>query len=733
MPLILSLEQVNEQDRKLVGGKGFSLAKLAKAGFPVPLSLCISTEAYENFLADHGLAERIQLEFSRKNFGDMRWEEMWDAALRIRNLFLTLPMSPDLQQTLSAAIKSTFSDLPVAIRSSAPDEDARASSFAGLHESFINITGTAAVLDHIKLVWASLWSDAALLYRQELGLDTEKSAMGVLIQQVINGRTSGIMFTRDPNDQDNVVIEAVHGLNQALVDGMIEPDRWLVPRPEGKIRWSPAGRSQYMRATATGTELIPLPDNLLNKPPLEEKEIRKLVETGLTIENLANCPQDIEWTFAGEILIILQSRPISTTPTEDPMDKRSWYMSLHRSLENLQNLQDKIENELLPAMVHEADEMAAVNHLIFSDTELADEIERRLAIQEKWTAVYWQDFIPFAHGMRLFGQVYNDMVRPADPYEFMQLLVSTPLESMNRNRMMNDLAALVRNNKALRNQLKRGITTDLIDADFEQRLGKFMSRYGDLSCSLGLVDHCRFELETLLAVVLEAASHPPVEGKERTDGRKSLEENFFNRFPENQRQQAEDILDLGRASYRLRDDDNIYLGRIETQLAKVIEEARRRLFRSVKIAEERTQYEPHEYIRALRYPGYTLPLQKKTIKMKYGTGSSTRARQLVGQPAGPGIANGKARVIDSLTDLAQIKKGEVLVCDAVEPNMTFVALLAAAIVERRGGMLIHGAIIAREYGIPCVTGITEATKLIRTGDNLHVDGYLGIVTIGNTE
>jgi len=71
----------------------------------------------------------------------------------------------------------------------------------------------------------------------------------------------------------------------------------------------------------------------------------------------------------------------------------------------------------------------------------------------------------------------------------------------------------------------------------------------------------------------------------------------------------------------------------------------------------------------------------------------------------------------------------VLVCDAIEPNMTFLAPLAAAIIERRGGMLVHGAIIAREYGIPCVTGIPEATRVIQSGDRLSVDGYLGIVTI----
>jgi rifampicin phosphotransferase len=107
-----------------------------------------------------------------------------------------------------------------------------------------------------------------------------------------------------------------------------------------------------------------------------------------------------------------------------------------------------------------------------------------------------------------------------------------------------------------------------------------------------------------------------------------------------------------------------------------------------------------------------------------------KARQILGQPAGPGIARGKARVILSPSDLFDFKSGEILVVDAIDPNMTFVVPISAGIVERRGGMLIHGAIIAREYGLPCVTGVPDATSLIHTGDEVTVDGYLGIVIIG---
>jgi phosphoenolpyruvate synthase/pyruvate phosphate dikinase len=110
-------------------------------------------------------------------------------------------------------------------------------------------------------------------------------------------------------------------------------------------------------------------------------------------------------------------------------------------------------------------------------------------------------------------------------------------------------------------------------------------------------------------------------------------------------------------------------------------------------------------------------------------GFRLEARQLTGQPAGQGLATGKTRVVLGGADLLEFRPGEILVCDAIDPAMTFIVLLASGIVEQRGGMLIHGAIIAREYGLPCVTGVQNATSLINTGDSLVVDGYLGIVTL----
>ncbi|MGD8988878.1 MAG: PEP/pyruvate-binding domain-containing protein, partial [Syntrophobacterales bacterium] len=235
MEPILTLDLISIDDRERVGGKGFALATLARSGMKVPETVCVTVDAYHSYLATTGLGARISMELNRKDFAEVRWEEMWDAALRIRNLFMKTDIPSDLRAALENSMPSMFPGKPVAVRSSAPGEDSSRTSFAGLHESYLNVQGLAAIFEHLRLVWASLWSDRALLYRQELGLDVEKSSMAAVVQELVVGDRSGVVFGKNPNDPYQAVIESVYGLNEGLVDGRIEPDRWLVDRKSGAI------------------------------------------------------------------------------------------------------------------------------------------------------------------------------------------------------------------------------------------------------------------------------------------------------------------------------------------------------------------------------------------------------------------------------------------------------------------------------------------------------------------
>ncbi|RNC71344.1 MAG: hypothetical protein ED859_04105 [Desulfuromonadales bacterium] len=718
MKLVVTFADEETRDRDAVGGKGCALATLAAAGFTVPRTLCVTTEAYRRYLAATGLGERIAMALGRKDFADMRWEEFWDAALRIRNLFLNTPLPSNLREELAGEL-APFAGMSVAVRSSAPAEDAVEASFAGLFESFVNVQGIETILDHIRLVWASLWSDRALLYRQELGLRVGESAMGVVVQELVAGERSGVVFGVSPDNPSLAVVEAVWGLNQGLVDGTVEPDRWAVARESGAILTHFTPQREACLSPAGGrVALIPLPTERADAPPLAEREVETVFALVRAGEELFGIPQDMEWTIHGGTLYTLQSRPVTSTgPDSD--DLRPWYLSLHRSFDNLGALRRHIEEELLPAMEAEAAQLAAVDTAKLSDGELADAIRDRREARRCWEDAYRRDCIPMAHGIRLFGQVYNDLLRPDTPFAFMDLLVGTEMSAVERNRMLEDLADLVRQQPELREQLRHGIFPD--DPEFGEQLAAFTARFGDLGWITGTTAD---DAPPLAGLIMELASRPPrpvaVSAGELTERIAA----FLSRFPPEERRFGENLLELGRAAYRLRDNDNIILGRIDATLHAAIEEARQRIS---------GRWSPD--LEGLDIPGpgriakRVQPIRPNDAEHAAVGGPRVRVRQLVGQPAGRGIAGGPARVIGHPEDLRSFRAGEVLICDAVDPNMTFVVPLAAAIIERRGGMLIHGAIIAREYGIPCVTGIPGAVERIRTGDAVTVDGYLGIVTV----
>jgi phosphohistidine swiveling domain-containing protein len=335
--------------------------------------------------------------------------------------------------------------------------------------------------------------------------------------------------------------------------------------------------------------------------------------------------------------------------------------------------------------------------------------------------VYTQEFIPLAHGIRLFGQFYNDWVRPQDPYEFMELLTASPLLSVRRNRGLVELVRRIQSDPELSRRLKAG---EPGDPGFEYALAEFDREFGDAAFAS---QQCFGEREQLIRLLLSMATAPAIAESSSASDVEASTAAFLSAVAEERRRLAEKLLDLGRASYRLRDDDNIHLSRLEALVLDAVDEGRRRLNGDSK--GDGQPIDLDRVTRALRHPNLVAEPRTAESAPELEEGFQARPRQLVGQPAGPGVASGSARLIEGVEDLFDFQAGEVLVCDAVDPNMTFVVPMACAVVERRGGMLIHGAIIAREYGLPCVTGVPDATSMIETGDSLTVDGYLGIITV----
>ena len=292
MNFTIPLIQIGEDEKQRVGGKAYALAVLTKKEMNVPAAIAVTTDAYDAYVTQTGLRTKIMMELNRKTYDDIRWEELWDTSLRIRNMFLNTPLPKELKDTIEESVEAYFTGKSVVVRSSAPGEDTSETSFAGLHASYVNVSGTDSIMQHMKLVWASLWSDASLLYRTELGLDESRSSMAVVVQEIISGDVSGIGFGQNPNDPAQCVIEAVYGLNQGLVDGTLEPDRWILDRAEGDIiSHTPAVRSHRLEISEAGTLLASLPLQLQSRPPLTHERVQQVYGLLLKAEGIFGLPR----------------------------------------------------------------------------------------------------------------------------------------------------------------------------------------------------------------------------------------------------------------------------------------------------------------------------------------------------------------------------------------------------------------------------------------------------------
>ena len=264
--------------------------------------------------------------------------------------------------------------------------------------------------------------------------------MAVLVQAMVTEDRSGVAFGRDPRQVESrhAIVEAVAGPCGDLVDGRVDPDRWILDRSSGTVvEWRLGAR------VSGATE----------EPLLAASDLSALHRALTSVEALFGWPPDVEWTGRAPRLTLLQSRPITTAGPAEPGDKRAWYLTLRPGPRRLRDLKRRVADELIPALEAEGERFAAEDLTRLDDAALATAVETRLAALERWRQVYEEAFIPFAHGVRRLGQYYNDAVRPRDPYEFVGLLRGQRMLASQRNQALADLAGMVRGHPELRGAL----------------------------------------------------------------------------------------------------------------------------------------------------------------------------------------------------------------------------------------------------------------------------------------
>lgn len=313
---ILWFDQIDKDDLAKVGGKGANLGEMATFDIPVPGGFVVTTQAYFDFLKEHQLTDKIKTNLKIVDISDP--QTINEASQKIKNLIIKEKVSPILaKKVIESYLKlgGIIRQALVAIRSSATAEDLPTASFAGQQTTFLNVKGEANVVQKVKECWASFFEPRAIFYRQEKEIEHLKAGMAVIIQEMVPADVSGVMFTIDPvtNQKNRILIEAIYGLGELIVQGAISPDQYLLDKNSLKIinRYLEKQTIQLIKVGSSNRKTR-VPTKLQTKRKLSDKQIVDLARLGKKIHRHYFFPQDIEWVLTKKKLYIVQTRPVTT-------------------------------------------------------------------------------------------------------------------------------------------------------------------------------------------------------------------------------------------------------------------------------------------------------------------------------------------------------------------------------------------------------------------------------------
>ena len=839
MTWIKHFAEIGDSDLPLVGGKGFNLGKLTAAGFLVPPGFCVTTEAYRTSL------ETVNVQNS---------EAVQAAAL---------PES--LQSEILAAYNQLGAD-SVAVRSSATAEDLPDASFAGQQDTFLNVSGTAELLEKIQGCWVSLWSDRAVAYRREHGIEDAQLAMAVVVQTMIDAEVSGVMFTRNPTGGAELVIESNWGLGESVVSGEISPDHFVISRETGNLIRETIVSKRKMIAR-DGVQAVPIGQREI--PSLQRGQVAELGKLGMQVDSFYGAPQDVEWAHAKEQFYLLQARPITTLTDAAEIEQLR-----RQEIEVLQTKADEGGTvwsrynlaEVLPApfpmtwsIMQEfmsgrggfgltCRELGFLPSRRFDEEGVLDLICGRLYFNLSREVEF--NF----HGF-LFEHDFQQLKR--DPHK---AIYPQPTPNIKRSNLLFWLKFPYYIAKAISAELKHSKICKNLDRILSEKVFPTFEQYvqDQRQISLGelsdqeVIDKFHewrektlneFAKDALKATVFASFSYQQLENtlqkcfseEEAKDlarllitgleGDLTVDANLkmwevaqgeltLEDFLEKHGHRSVGEFELAQPRWR---EDPSYIEQIITSFhtnpdanpMKHLqaqrtnrEKAKRRIARLPvgkaaafrkrinKVLALTQRYMPfretakfylmlgYELIRKAlleldrRYQldggiFYLVPdeldrlIQGEDLQSMIAERETTRSRLLkievpdvvysdilnrVGEPqaieakdeiqgvgVSVGVATGEAYVLRDAADAQIASKNYILVCPSTDPGWTPLFLHAAALVMEYGGMLSHGAIVAREYGIPAVVNVPAATQRLQSGQRLRVDGGRGIVSILDDE
>jgi phosphoenolpyruvate synthase/pyruvate phosphate dikinase len=310
---VLGLQEIDETQVAVVGGKGAHLGELSRIeGIRVPPGFCVTTDAFRRIMGQAPSIDDRLDRLSRLNAGDR--EAIRTLSAEIRRALEGVAIPDDLAAAITRALAHLGEQAAYAVRSSATAEDLPTASFAGQQDTYLNVVGPAAILQHISGCWASLFTERAVTYRLRNGFDHRKVHMAVVVQQMVSAHAAGILFTADPVTSNRKVasVEAGFGLGEALVSGLVNADRYKVRDGEIVAKAIATKRLAIHASPAGGTEEQAIEAERQEQPALTDAQVTRLAQLGRRIEAHFGRPQDIEWCLVDDGFQIVQSRPITT-------------------------------------------------------------------------------------------------------------------------------------------------------------------------------------------------------------------------------------------------------------------------------------------------------------------------------------------------------------------------------------------------------------------------------------
>src|SRR5438105_9833845 len=320
---VLGLREIDQTQVEVVGGKGAHLGELSRIqGIRVPAGFCVTTDAFRRIMKDAPSIENRLDRLSRLEPDDR--EAIGTLSAEVRRTLEGIAIPDDLAAAITRWLARLGAQAAYAVRSSSTAEDLPTASFAGQQDTYMNVMGPAAILQHVSRCWASLFTERAVTYRLRNGFDHRKVHLAVVVQQMVFPQVAGILFTADPVTSNRKVtsVEASFGLGEALVSGLVNADMYKVRDGEVVAKAVATKQLAVHASPAGGTREEAIGPERQEQPALTDAQVVRLAQMGRRIEAHFGHPQDIEWCLVDDEFQIVQIRPITTVFPIPAVDDR---------------------------------------------------------------------------------------------------------------------------------------------------------------------------------------------------------------------------------------------------------------------------------------------------------------------------------------------------------------------------------------------------------------------------